>query len=50
VVLRSEDLAVTGSAIEEGAEIYTRDVLPLKFLNAAGIPARSLTKWVHSIQ
>jgi RHS repeat-associated protein len=39
-VLRGKDAAVVGSAIKEGAVIITKDSKLLKFLNAAGIPAR----------
>ena len=39
-VLGAKDAAVAGSAIKESAEITTRDERLLKFLHAAGIPAR----------
>lgn len=40
-VLRLSDAAVVGSALTEEALIITRDIRLLKFLRAAGIPARS---------
>ena len=38
-VLNSKDAAVTGSAVNEGATIITRDEQLIRFLNEAGIPA-----------